>query len=123
MRRTKVGGWLAIVALLACLFAALFWLYRLVGKVTTTTLTGTVLVDDHDPEKQVPIPGSVIQASLGKVNFRATADETGYFRLVLPLKLLNQSLNRHHQASSLLSAGRRAGRSVAVMHSETDSDS
>lgn len=91
-RGLKLTWLVSGIAIVACLIAGWVWLSPVVGKVTTMTFAGAVLMNDPDPQKQVPIPGALVKATLGKTVVRGSSDETGYFQLVLPRQLPNEAL-------------------------------
>src|SRR5579884_4222953 len=47
-------------------------------------LTGVVLVEDKEPQKQAPIGFAQVDAILGQKRFTTRGDATGLFRLTLP---------------------------------------
>jgi hypothetical protein len=86
MRWRKISIWIAVVAGAAVLTGVI--VYRVHRwRPRTVTLQGTVLRDDADPRRQLPISGVSVTATDGMMSASAQSDASGYFTLKFREKL------------------------------------
>lgn len=64
-------------------------------------LTGVVLADDKDPQKQAPLAYATIMATTGTGDFRTKSDASGLFRLTIPnARKASPAITLNFQASN-----------------------
>lgn len=94
-RQMKKGYKIALITLvvvaLAALAARLLLVSPLAKRAVRTTFSGVVLVNDLDVGKQVPLHDAVVSVTIGQSVAQARSDESGYFHLILPRQLANQT--------------------------------
>lgn len=74
--------WLAgLAVLLGILAVAILWR---IHKSQPISLTGAVIRQDSDPNKELPVADVEITAVTGSATVEGKSDSSGYFRLVLP---------------------------------------
>jgi len=86
--------------------AGLFFIIRQRQPAAPILLTGVVLKQDADPQKQSPVVGAVVTATIGERSFRAVSDSSGFFHLTLqPLTAKPSAIELNFRHPGYLSLG------------------
>lgn len=79
----KTKRLISVTAILAGVALAVFVIYRAKRK-PPITLQGAVISASPQAEKELPVSGAEIIASVGEVSARGKSDSSGFFKLTLP---------------------------------------
>ena len=82
--RQKTAIWSGGALSLAIIALAAIFIIRQTRPSAATVLTGVVLVDDQDPQKQSPIGFATVKATVGETSVSTRGDASGLFTLKLP---------------------------------------
>lgn len=82
-RGEKIGIWIAVIA---CAVAGILVIViiRRADRRPPITLKGAVIREAPEAEKEIPVPGVEITASVGGVSASCKSDSSGFFKLTLP---------------------------------------
>ncbi len=81
--KRRIAIWTRAVVSVIIAVTGLFFIIRQRQPSGPILLTGVVLKQDADPQKQSPIPDAVVTATMGEGSFRAVSDSSGLFHLTL----------------------------------------
>jgi hypothetical protein len=82
--KQKTAIWGGGVLSLAIIALAAIFIIRQLRPEAAPVVTGVVLVDDPDPQKQAPIGFATVTAIVGETHVTAHGDASGFFSLRLP---------------------------------------
>ncbi len=83
IRKRRIAVWARAVLSVIVVAVGLFFIIRQRQPEAPILLTGVVLKQDADPQKQSPIPDAVITATTGQASVSAVSDSSGLFHLTL----------------------------------------
>ncbi len=81
--KRRIAIWARAAVSVIIVVTGLFFIIRHRQPVAPILLTGVVLKQDADPQKQSPIPDAVVTATMNEGSVGAVSDSSGLFRLTL----------------------------------------